>query len=403
MYDAVMSVGLGACNATMESDGSTTGRNHHTSILGSNFGGATGLVSFGSVFQSTGVNSRVIDSVTWGTLNLWNGSWNVTDVAYAGTNLTWLEVAPFHFASGSTNPPLPLRTPGQQNYIGGGLRSFGLAVMSLTILVVIGCMAWLFIHRKDPLVVSAKPGYMHVICIGVAIEVSTIFCSVFDEGAGWSDQSLNRMCAALPWLLFVGLSLQYSALFTRLWRVHKVFNLKERQVEIKILVGPMALLQLTVVALLSAMSGIDAVHWERTVLNDDTNETVGGCTSDSLVFFGPVLLAVVLTQMAMTAMTTFMIRTKEDKFPETWWILLMVVVQLEAVLVSVPVVFILEDQTSTGVGLLAFMIIIWLLSASTLGLFIIPRIYAFYLAKRDIAPKRKRGQIGGVHVTGVQD
>ncbi|KAL7570965.1 hypothetical protein ACA910_002592 [Epithemia clementina (nom. ined.)] len=401
MYDAVMSVGLGACDAAIDADGTISGARHQQSILDLSFMGATGLVRFGSEFYNKRQNARLTETVTWGAVNLNGESWNISDVSYAGWNLTWLEVAPFRYADGTLDPPLPLRAPGKQNYISTDLRVVGLIIISITILGTIASMLWLFIHRRESFVASAKPVFHQIICFGIIVEVSSVACLLYDEGAGWSEKSLDSLCVAHPWFSFAGLSMQYTALFAKLWRVHEFLFVKKRKIEIKHLAGGMAVLQLLILIVLSIFTGIDPPGWKRRVVDNELNDSVGYCTSNNLPWFMTALLLIVFIQMTLTAITTLMIRKADEFFPETWWILLMVAAQLEAVLVAVPVILILEEQAAVGVGRVGFFLVIWLIAASTLGLFIIPTILAFRRAKSGNVQRRKRGEVGGVRVTGL--
>ena len=72
MYDAVMSVGLGACAAQAALPGAAvTGEAHATGIRSLKFSGASGQVKFGDIHGDLQRNgTRMSSTITWGAYNI---------------------------------------------------------------------------------------------------------------------------------------------------------------------------------------------------------------------------------------------------------------------------------------------------------------------------------------------
>mmetsp|Transcript_10403 Transcript_10403/g.28745 ORF Transcript_10403/g.28745 Transcript_10403/m.28745 type:complete len:819 (-) Transcript_10403:813-3269(-) len=389
VYDAVMSMGLGACNASFNQSGPVTGESRRNAILGLNFEGATGHVAFDSNAEGKR-NTRQVETSTFAALNiLENGEWVVTDFALGRRNLTWEVLAPFIYADGRDTPPLPLKNPPNRNYIDQGARAYGLAMMSFVIVFAVSCMVWVFVNRKHRIVTSSQAQFLYLICIGSIISISAIFALSFDEGAGWSEQMLDRSCMAVPWLLYVGHILTFSALFTKLWRVHKVLQFTRRRFELKQLVKPMITLIALTLILMALWTAISPLRWVRTTVNEVTGDSVGKCDSPYMGAFVIPLTVIATVPMIGTAFMAFKTRDVDEAFAESWWIFLMILCQLEAMLVAAPVAIILREQATGSTRYIVFVLLLMIVPLSTLSFMFMPKVITWYrLNSSDRQPDR---------------
>lgn len=127
----------------------------------------------------------------------------------------WYTIDPYYFSDGTLNPPALLRTTPEQNYLTDGVRSMGLSLASIAMLVILISVAWVFFYRNHSVVIAAQPPFLYVLCLGSVLTTSSIYISSFDEGTGWDDAMLDRACITIPWLLSLGHIVTYSALFTK--------------------------------------------------------------------------------------------------------------------------------------------------------------------------------------------
>jgi len=402
IYDAVMSIGFGACLAEREGDDSIVGAEHVQGIRQVDFTGATGPIRFASDGE------RVGPTITWGAFNLLTKSegrdlpYELTHISESGAEI-WTQIATFTFADNSNSPPAELRAPPDQNFINEGLRVFGLTLMSIAIAASVATAVWVYFHRKHRVLAAAQPYFLYLLAFGSAVEASTIFTISFDESYGWTTQQLSKACMATPWLLSMGHIIVYGALFSKLWRVNKVLQFTRRKIEIRHVAWPMSMLVLAAIALLSIWSGVDSLKWERVVTNDITGESFGQCKCDTIgAFLGP-LVAIMLIPTILTAVMAWKTKDVDNVYSESIWIFVLIVVQLELVAVAAPVVVILRDVSTAG-RYIGFTVMLWLFPMSTLSLIMMPKVMAHGKAVRGVdAPKSRRGASGGqVHVSGLE-
>jgi hypothetical protein len=195
MYDAVMSVGIGACLAEQDVDGTVSSAQHQEHVRKSVFTGATGPVAFGNEATKTDVQGGRLNST----------------LIWAGMNML---------------PPQPdgdkvvssMHSP-------NGLRALGFALFGTALLCSIVSAAWVFVRWKHRILRAAQPEFLYLIAFGAAVQASSIVAMSNDESYGWSTEALSHACVASAWLLPFGtLILIYGALFTKLWRVNKVLQ-----------------------------------------------------------------------------------------------------------------------------------------------------------------------------------
>ena len=168
---------------------------------------------------------------------------------------------------------------------------------------------------------------------------------------------------------------------------------------------PSALLTALAVILLSVWTAVDSLSWTREEVNKDTGESVGRCDCDGFVAFGIPLVLLMLVPSILTLIMTWKTKDIDDVYCESYWIFIMIVVQLEVLLFSLPMVSVLRNVSSTDATFVGLAILIWTFPMSTLLLIVGPKALAFYRAKRGLDDKRrrKRGEKipNGVRVSGL--
>lgn len=150
----------------------------------------------------------------------------LTDVLRAGDPAlqSWKEMHPFYFADGTTVAPAKLRDDGEQNYLSPEVRAFGLSILGLDWSLCLGNCPWVYCFRKHRVLAVSQPVFLYQLSLGVATFVAPIFTLSWDESFGWSEQQLSAGCTSSPWLIALGHTTVYMALFTKLWRINKVLQ-----------------------------------------------------------------------------------------------------------------------------------------------------------------------------------
>ena len=131
---------------------------------------------------------------------------------------------PFYFADGTTVAPAKLRDDGEQNYLSPEVRAFGLSILGLAWSLCLGNCLWVYCFRKHRVLAASQPVFLYQLSLGVATFVAPVFTLSWDESFGWSEQQLSAGCTSSPWLIALGHTTVYMALFTKLWRINKVLQ-----------------------------------------------------------------------------------------------------------------------------------------------------------------------------------
>jgi Receptor family ligand binding region/7 transmembrane sweet-taste receptor of 3 GCPR len=230
LYDAVMSIGIGACLAGLDGENKNlSGVSHLRGIESARFTGASGSVSFGKpATTNSNFGVRNSSSVMYGILNLYPpGSNDTCEVAYLldpshssvtvrnNTETNWTLVKDFVYRDGSIAAPWPQRDTPQQNYLSPGVRIFGFALCGIACTLAIASGVWVAVDRNHPVLRAAQPQFLIPICVGALLEATCISLISFDESYVDSVETLDRLCVALPWCLLLGHFTVFSSLFAK--------------------------------------------------------------------------------------------------------------------------------------------------------------------------------------------
>jgi uncharacterized membrane protein len=410
IYDAVIATGMGACQAFAASNGSGVDVEPFVNGIRSvNFTGATGDVQFGCdecAFKS----GRRPGTTIWGVLNLLPpvSPPPIEPLALVGTDLIIDGVPIFlskaYYADGRTVPPELLRDPPEQNYLSTPVKVVGFTVMALALLISAATILWVYTHREHRVVKAAQPYFLYLICLGAGVSVSAVLPLSFDDGADWSAQQLGGACMAVPWLFCLGYLITYGALFSKLWRIHRVLQMRRQVVLIKQVVWPSLVLFAIALFILGLWTGLDPMQWVREETNDVTGESIGQCQSSNMAAYVIPLVIVMLIPTLLTAYMAWLTKDVDEEYSESHWIFIMVFIQCEVILFAVPMIALLRDVSTDG-GYIGFVLLIWTFPMSTLLLIVGPKVLAFRRAQAESNGQRKQttrgSSAGGVHVSGV--
>jgi gamma-aminobutyric acid type B receptor len=217
------------------------------------------------------------------------------DANFVATKLISYSIIPSDLDE--TNPPeYDSNLLGNLSYV--GYIAFAIVVATATV-----CAAWSIINRKAMVVRAAQPFFLLVLISGILIFASTIIPLSFDD-----DNSPEKMgerfpvgvCMAQPWLAFTGFTIIFSALFSKTWRVNRLFhsqqNFSRVQISVQDVLAPFVVIFSCNVIVLVCWTVIDPLTYQRLVGdgNDFWNreiESYGACRSDmALAFLIPLAL-----------------------------------------------------------------------------------------------------------------
>jgi len=440
MYDAVMSIGLGAClgppSLVTNLEGTTSNNYNECSSSSDNnklcstndfsalhlqgirdvgFHGATGAIMFGDE-KDRNRGIRIGATSLLGVVNLLpptlsneDGNaeelkiYEVTDYSIGYSSKYGLtEVHDFVFNNNTTKPPADLQP--DENCISPYAQIAGLVLMMIAIMFSFFCAAWTFWFRLHRIVTASQPIFLYLLCFGCCLFSLAIFFISFDESSGFTIDQLGTNCMASVWFLCLGHLLIYGALFTKLWRINKVLQFRKTKVEIRHVAWPLLALLVAAILILLLWTILSPLEWKRYPLDLMSGESVGKCSGNFAPAF-PLFLICVIPCIA-TCFMAYKAKDIEDTYAESKWIFVLVLVQIQMVISAAPTVVLLgREDVSSSARYLGLTIFIYSYSISALMLVMVPKMVAHYNVvngKNKISVVRGGGNNRGVvHVSGL--
>merc|ERR1711957_859043 len=139
--------------------------------------------------------------------------------------------------------------------------------------------------------------------------------------------------------------------------------------------------------------------WEREEIDLDTGESYGRCQNEHSLIFYIALVLIVVFSFGMTGAMAWITKDVDEKYAETQWIFYTIFVQIQVLLVAIPIMIVLEYASADAKYIVQVMIIA-ILPMSTIGLIIGPKVVTS-LKKEDKEKAKSRGKKSNVHVSGI--
>lgn len=382
-FDATIALGLAACDAVEKRDGRPflDGTAMFQSLVSKTFVGATGNVTLNS---TTG--TRLPETALFSVTNVVISPVNDTHVSFSSqltdefTDGSWNQVSPFVYSDGTSEIPSDL--PPQQidfNYIGTGLRAAGLAMSGIILLASLGLALWTWSRREHQVVRASQPIFLLVLCAGTFVMGASIIpLSLDDEVAG--TNVCSAACMMFPWLLSTGFALAFAALFSKTWRVNRVFKQHRqfRRVQVKVVdvIWPFVVLLVLNLVVLSAWTAVSPLEWEREITEIDrfsrSIESRGFCRSHDSLAFIILLVAMNFGALVLVAYQSYLARSIATAFAESEHIAKAIVCMLLVSFVGVPTILLVSEDPKGHFFVVTS--IIFVLCLSVLSFIFVPKI-----------------------------
>jgi 7 transmembrane sweet-taste receptor of 3 GCPR len=324
-------------------------------------------------------------------------------------NGTWVSVGntSFLYFDGTTNEPMPRRDAVNANYHSRGIQITGfiLAGIAFVFAIVSGC--WVFVNRKHKLVKASQPEFLYILCVGAGLVAPSSIFFAFDENNGLTEQQLSGLCSTFPWLFVVGYLLMYCALFSKLWRLSMLLQMRRKAIHFQHVLLPCVILLTCSIVVLIIWQIVDPLSWNRKGISavGEPYETYGECNSEKygvLPFLIPLLLLIGLAVIT-TAVFSWRLRNVQSELVESQWIFAGIFLQIQTWLVGIPVLLVTH---AVSIDAVYFMIVVltFTFSTSLVGVVIGPKMVALVREKYfgEAKPKTKISIRGGsTHVSGL--
>ena len=239
-------------------------------------------------------------------------------------------------------------TPMDTHHHLGSIRYVGFTFMGIILLSSLFFAVWVWKNRAAPSVVTMQPNFLVILCSGIFIIGLTIVPMSIDDAATQTSHGCDIACMASPWLLSSGLTIAFSALISKLWRVNRIFGAESHRrivVRERDVLAPFAILSTLNAGLLLAWTLVDPLRWERRPSGDDSWNTYGSCITGQVgnTLFG-FLVAVHVSALLYLCFHAYKARNVSESLSESKHIGFAIFSWLEVVLVGIPVMLLLRDD-----------------------------------------------------------
>ena len=208
---------------------------------------------------------------------------------------------------------------------------------------------------------------------------SAIIPLSFDDKIA-SQRGCDVACMVTPWLFVLGFAVTFAALFSKTWRINKLFHhhsMRRVTITPQDVMLPLVLLLLVDILVLALWTGLSPLQWVRDVSEVDLFgqivETEGHCYSGSeWIPFVVVLCVLNIAALALAAYQAYHARNIGLEFAESVYIGRAIGLFLLACLYGIPVLAITWGDANARYFVL--MVIFFVCSMAVLLLIFVPKV-----------------------------
>lgn len=390
LYDAVVGLGLSACELSSPENGghlNFTGQQLYDAFLNTTFKGTSG-----SIVLNPDTGTRDPGSASFLVTNfVAQTSPNEAQVALKGVETDlfssgdWLSLVPYTFSDGtSVIPPDLPELHVETNHLSTGLKVVGSLLCGIIIAISLAASIWTYSYRQKRVVRSAQPIFLQLIAAGTLFMGCSIIPLTIEEG-GADQEGANAACMSFPWLLAIGFSLTFSALFTKTHRITKILSNAARFKRVTVtaldVAKPMAALLVANIVVLTTWTIMDPLQREIVIVSEDNfgrpTETYGVCNSEHATIFLSVLCVINIGSLLYALLEAWRARKVSTELSESSYIFTALGLVLVATLFGIPVI-IISSSSALRVSAYYFVTsgIIFVVCTSIILLIFLPKVKA---------------------------
>ncbi|CAB9498835.1 Extracellular calcium-sensing receptor [Seminavis robusta] len=378
-YDAVISVGLAACQQP-ERFFSPEQLLH--GIRQQTFHGATGYVTYNNF---TGTRDLLGLGYAITNIVIANDDQQVTPgrIRFDATTRTAIEfpsqvvdlgLGPYVYTDNTTTtPPALPHVDVDMNLIPRGIQAFGWGLMTFIIILSACCIAFSQHYRTKQAVAAAQPAFLMMISSGCLLMATAILPMSLQEPI--PESSLDIACMSQLYLVCIGFCVSFSALYCKLYRINKLqqgaCQFRRVTIGVKDVMYPLIIMVSLNLVVLVVWTVVDPCVWDRREpehSRDEFNRTIASyavCSSSNETLgnaFGALLFVINFVALALANWESFKGRKLPSHVNETRRIAFSMFFLMEACLLGIPILLVVQSNP-TGLFLAKAVLIFWLCAA----------------------------------------
>ena len=244
----------------------------------------------------------------------------------------------------------------------GWIAYIGWILSCITFVTSLEFARWCYKNRGHRVLDAMQPTFLLGVCLGVIILGSALVPMSIDDGIV-SVKGCNVSCMATPWLLSVGFTVAFSAIFSKLMRINKmVANLRAfRRVRIMEhdVLGPFIVLFILNVSIMTAWTIIDPLKWVRIPHDDQPWNSYGACrgsNSKAAAGFWSAIGVINLGSLTLACYQAYLSRKLSDDYSESKSIGFAIFSWFQLSVVGIPVLVLLDDGNVAKHALQVFLL-----------------------------------------------
>ena len=334
--------------------------------------------------------------------NITQGNYDLSKTVQTVTNLvTVLRV------------PIDLPPPNYDyNFIDPWEKILGYILFGVCVLLSVGLALIVIGFRTNKVIVASQPFFLLMICFGSLLVASAILPLTVDDASDrYTPRGRDIACMCVPWFFFLGSTITFSALFSKTWRINKIFKsareFRRIVVQPKDVLIPFVVLMVCSITLLLVWSVLDPWIYQRLPTGKGTDEwnrivnTYGTCNSVpadpapsvsiSTVCYS-LLWAILVSTLFAACWQAYQARSISTEYSESTYIGFAVALVLQILLLAAPIVVFVKSQPTAVY--FAMLLVFGLTCCSVLLLIFVPKLLAMKQLLREEGTARPRHVIG---------
>uniref|UniRef100_A0A7S4JMC6 G-protein coupled receptors family 3 profile domain-containing protein n=1 Tax=Odontella aurita TaxID=265563 RepID=A0A7S4JMC6_9STRA len=273
------------------------------------------------------------------------------------------------------------------NYL-GGIRVAGWLFCAIIAVTAMSFAVWVWRFWNTRVVRASQPTFLLTIITGCFLFGCTIIPLGIDDGIT-SQRGCDVACMSAPWLFSLGFTTIFAALFSKIWRINKIFhqaNFRKITVTTRDVIVPFAVLLSFQFVCLVIWTVLDPFVWKREMVDDWSS--VGSCQAEGVahVVCTSLIAASSLTALFLACIQAYRARNISDEFSESKWIAISLGGMLQSLLLGIPLIVLIQDPMAT---FFINAVLIFVLSMSILLLMFVPKMHFMKKQKKDKEQKKQ--------------
>mmetsp|Transcript_13827 Transcript_13827/g.27569 ORF Transcript_13827/g.27569 Transcript_13827/m.27569 type:complete len:824 (-) Transcript_13827:377-2848(-) len=293
-------------------------------------------------------------------------------------------------------------------YIGVGNRVVGYIFVAIQCLSSILCIVWTLHYQNNNVVKMSQPIFLVLIAFGCMVMSISIIPLTIEGDYRYEQNSetglvtnnknrdiiaLDAACMAFPWLLVLGFSVTFSALFAKIIRIRRIMANSKTLRKVKIMVKDVAIIMVAIVTIESIVlliwNLVAPLEWNREIVSTSDlgfpTKSFGSCSTvnsrKGLIFIF-VLCAINFFLLLGAMWLCYITRNVHCALNEAKWITMSVISIFQILILSIPITVIANENTSASFFVKSAAI--FLSSMGVTCLIFCPKFYSLHISKEEI-------------------